>query len=240
MQKIIQILLLFICSLFFVVVASAQYEPEALYGLWQIKRIGTLKIPATQAAKITIGEGQLLMHLPEGENDVHAEWTLKGDKKTMKITTESGNEELWKVENLSETALTLFDIKSEKLMILTKINTTEVVFGKDKEPIDDGSGNYAKIAVPEHQLMARWSFVKSEGKNVGLKPGDMIIELLENGAILLSMGGESVEGLWVPADEHTSIEVTVNDNTEKWWLHQYSSKELKIVDKGVVFVFERK
>jgi hypothetical protein len=219
---------------------SAQYKPQELIGTWQISRIGLLEIPTSQAARITIAEGKLLLQMPEGAMNINAEWTLKGDLKTMKINTETGGEELWKVENLTKTQLTLLDLKSDRLMILKKMNDRPLLLEEAPEPEDDGSGKYEKIAVKEHLLMGKWSFLRTEGSALALKKGDMLLELLENGGIILSYGSESTEGTWKPEDEHTSIEVTVNSHVEKWWLHQFSADEMKIVDKGVLFVFERK
>ena len=234
--------LLSIILLLFLVSESiiAQYKTQELIGTWQISRVGLLDIPSKQAAKITIAEGKLLMQMPEGAIDINAEWSLKGDSKTMKIITENGAEELWKVEKLSKAELQLLDIKSDRLMILKKIDSKPLLLTDEPEPEDDGSGNYSKIAVREHQLMGRWSLLGTEGSNLALKKGDMVIELLENGGIVLSYGSESTEGTWRPEDEHQSIEVTVNSNVEKWWLHQCSAQEMKIVDKGVLFVFEKK
>ena len=235
--KIIHIALYLIC----IILAPkllAQYQPEELFGVWQMERIGNNKIPATYAATITIQQGTLLMEMPEGDPDIMAEWTLKGDLKTMKITTENG-EELWKIENISDKQLTLFDIKQQKLMIFSKVEEWVKPNPEDIEPEEDGSGNYSKTAVPEHKLMGKWSFVRSEGLVVPLKNAEMKIQLIENGTIILQMGGETIEGTWAPADDHTSIEVTVSNNTAKWWVHQCSDKELKLVDEGVLFVFAK-
>ncbi len=235
---IFQQVLLLVPLLLSPVFLSAQYSPDELYGSWILKRIDDQVVKTSVATTIEIVEGSVEFKLPMARSDVAAEWILKGDNKTIKINSERG-EELWKIELLSEQQLMVFDIKSQQILVFKKIGDYEK---KEVELPEEEhlKAPFDKVAVAEQKLLGYWVCRQALGLKVPLSSGELTLLLKENGEVELSLKDSKNEGTWQQVEERKAIAITINDNTSTWWIHQFKSTELHLLEKGIVFIFEKK